>query len=59
MSTDHMKEKSVLLALAAIGGVTALGITYLLMGHNSVGFAATISMITGIGGYMLPSPLQK
>jgi len=53
-----MEDKTKII-LGSIGGMTILGSIYLLMGHNSIGFALLISSICGLGGWMIPSPFKK
>jgi len=46
-------------SIVVILSITLLGSIYLLMGHNSVGFTLLCSLIAGVGGYIIPSPIQK
>ena len=45
--------------LTAMICITIIGSIYLLMGHNSVGFALLVSTISALAGYLIPSPAQK
>jgi len=51
--------KEILLGLIAIICITILESTNLIMGHNGTMFTLCVAVIAGIGGFILPSPLQK
>ena len=55
--TKHKTDWKV--AGIAILGIAAVEITALFMGVDGVMMTIAVAAMAGIGGYLLPSPLQK
>jgi len=45
--------------VAAIAGVTVLGVVAQLRGCDGVMLALEVAAISGLGGFLLPSPLRR
>ena len=52
-------DKPIFGAIAAIIGITVLESLALLQGIDGTLFVLAVAAIAGLGGYVLPSPLQK
>lgn len=61
MTTCTTKNNKQIVSITIISMlcVTALGLLYVGTGHDGVGFAATMTVVAGLAGFLLPSPIQK